>query len=179
MSCIPAICAAQLQGALDAAHGSKISNWAKRTQELNEQLRNVIYPLTQEIQKHLNDPAKKGKPHDLGQFEDELDRLETIYKQYRNEFRDAFPKQSEEIEKKEHKPILTENKTQFTEEDLKVLEKILEELKNYHNDTIQGTTNSLYLQGQLFVTVTQILLQNLQRTQEEHGRNLVYNQLTH
>ena len=173
------IFAAQLQASLDLAHSSKIANWSNQTKNMNRELRNVIYPLVNDIQNHLNNPDLKNKPHDFSHLENQVAHLEALYNRHRDEFSTDFPNKAEELKEVEKEgpiKILPEDLTKLTEADLKVVEKILEQLKNSHNDSIQQTTNDLYLQGQLFITVTEIL-RRLQQNQEEHGRSIVHNQI--
>src|SRR3990167_8327757 len=171
--------AAHLQASLDVAHSNKIANWSNQTKDMNKELRQVIYPLVNDIQNHLNNPDLKNKPHDFSHLSNQVTRLEALYNRHRDEFSTDFPNKAGELKEVENEGtvhIFPEDLTKLTEADLKVVEKILDQLKNSHNDTIQQTTNDLYIQGQLFITVTEIL-RRLQQNQEEHGRSIVHNQI--
>ncbi len=170
--------AASVQNALDIAHSNKISKHTMEVAQLNQELRETLYPLVNEIKNILNDPELKDKPQDLTRLEGLINSFEEVYRQHRGEFKNHFPREAdglEQLEKGEAR-VFPDDLTEVTHQTMRKVESILDQLKNAHNDSVQQITNNLYLLGQLYVTLGQIT-QRMQRNDDEHKAHIVRNQV--
>jgi len=105
-----------------------------------------------------NDPDIKG-PYDLREFEDRIMDLEELYKDYKQEYSKDFPNEGKALDgiEKTYPRLFPENLSKLSEADIKVVLDAIEQMQKSNKDEVQDITQNLYLVGQLFITITDII----------------------
>ncbi len=156
-----------LQGRIDDHHGATLEKHRQKISEINQNLRFVINEMASQCKKLEADPDKKP-PYDLRGFEDTINRLEDLYHDYRKEAVNTSKGVKKNLEKLERKRLFPEDLSKITEGDMKSIIDTIDKMQTANKDKVQEITQELYLVGQLFITITDII----RKMDETHRRFL-------
>lgn len=144
---------AMLQGKVDTTHSSTLYNHSKNIAQINFELRHIIQDLKAEFTKKIHDTDQEW-PCDLTNLGEKFQQFREIYNKYMIECGDT--PQGEPTEGLLHDPF-SGDLTDVSKADLEKIVRKIEDVETSHKDTVTETTQQLYLQGQLYITITDIL----------------------
>lgn len=158
--------AARLQDGIDRKHSAELGGHGDTIKKVNYQLRHIIQELKVDFTKKLHERDESGKElktFDLTEYVEKFNELREIYHEY-------MVSSSENLDGKDIKipELFSGDLGEVSKADL---EKILQKIGNVetgHKDTVTDITQKLYLIGQLFITITDIL----RKMDEGHRRGM-------
>jgi hypothetical protein len=140
-----------LQDKVDQKHSLDLHGHSKNIAQINYELRHVIQHLKAEFTKKVNDPDQEW-PCDLTEYIERFDKLREIHQKFMETGAAHAGEEDAEIPE-----LFSGDLGEISKADLeKVLRKI-EDIETSHKDTVSDTTQKLYLLGQLFITITDII----------------------
>ena len=148
-----------LQNAVDVHHAKTLQGHSERINELNHQLRNVLDHINTKCKRLQTDPDIQP-PYNLSETEEAFNQLRELYTQYKLAHLENVPEDAEELQ------ALTEgligevfpgDLEDVSEAELKTILDIIEQMQKSNKDEVQEITQNLYLLGQLFITITDII----------------------
>ena len=141
-----------LQSKIDQKHSDDLFGHSKNIAQINYELRHVIQDLKSEFTQKVNDPDQDW-PCDLSEFVEKFGKLREIHQK----FMDAGPAQAGDAEDAEIPDLFSGDLGAISKADLEKLLRKIEDIETSHKDTVSDTTQQLYLLGQLFITITDIV----------------------
>ena len=145
--------ASDLQNKVDYKHSQDLQGHAKDIAQINYELRHVLQHLKSDFTKRVHDPDQEG-PHDLTEHVEKFAKLEEIYQKFMNEVPDSI---RSEVGQAEIPKLFSGDLQDVSQADLEKILRKIEDIETSHKDTVQDTTQQLYLLGQLFITLTDII----------------------
>lgn len=144
---------AHLQGKVDRAHSNNLYAHSQNIARVNFELRHIIQDLKAEFTKKIHDPDQDW-PCDLTDLEGKFQQFREIYNKYMIECGDT--PQGEPTKGLLHDPF-SGDLTDVSKADLEKIVRKIEDVESSHKDSVTETTQQLYLLGQLYITITDIL----------------------
>jgi len=142
-----------LQNKIDQKHSNDLFGHSKNIAQINYELRHVIQDLKSEFTKKVNDPDQEW-PCDLSEFVEKFGKLREIHQKFMEAGAAGAPAAGEASEIPD---LFSGDLGAISKADLEKLLRKIEDIETSHKDTVSDTTQQLYLLGQLFITITDIV----------------------
>ncbi|MGE0197491.1 MAG: hypothetical protein AB7N99_04065 [Simkaniaceae bacterium] len=144
---------AMLQCKVDQKHSNDLQNHAKTIAQINYELRHVIQNLKGEFSKKVHDPDQEW-PCDLSEHVEKFNELRDIYQKFMEAGAAHLGEDAEALNIPE---LYSGDLAQMSKADLEKILRKVEDIAESHTDEVKDITNQLFLIGQLFITITDIL----------------------
>ena len=158
---------------VDYHHINKLNRLREKSSQLNEELRQLIYPILHKLQQIQNNPDLRDQPVDFREFEAHIEHFEQIYRDYKDELQNTFPEMYEEIKQDDlinNLHNLIENIEAVTVDERALMLAKCQELEKHHNDEIDQIANTVLVMMQMNTMIAKIM----QRALEGHQASTRY-----